>query len=155
MCARIRAALLALALVGAGSTDLARADPVPADTPTPPITQTPAPESPPPESPTPDPTDLPVSSSTPTNDPGAPGSPADPLGRTSPRWVRRVDHLVAGHHVSVAVGYQGSFLYRHDSGVRRIPASNEKLLLSMAVLDEMGPDLTIPTRVREIGRAHV
>ena len=60
----------------------------------------------------------------------------------------RIDDLVAGHHVSVAVGYQGNFLYRHDAAIRRTPASNEKLLLSMAILDAIGPDELISTRVR-------
>ena len=66
----------------------------------------------------------------------------------TPDWVDRIDDLVAGHHASVAVGYQGTFLYRHDATVRRTPASNEKLLLSMAVLDAIGPDERISTRVR-------
>jgi D-alanyl-D-alanine carboxypeptidase/D-alanyl-D-alanine-endopeptidase (penicillin-binding protein 4) len=63
-------------------------------------------------------------------------------------WEERIDDLVAGHAMSVVVGYQGDFLYRHRAGVRRTPASNEKLLLSMAILDAMGPDVRLPTRVR-------
>jgi D-alanyl-D-alanine carboxypeptidase/D-alanyl-D-alanine-endopeptidase (penicillin-binding protein 4) len=47
--------------------------------------------------------------------------------------------------VSVCVGLAGNFLYRHKAGVRRTPASNEKLLLSMAILDRLGPDYRIGT----------
>jgi D-alanyl-D-alanine carboxypeptidase/D-alanyl-D-alanine-endopeptidase (penicillin-binding protein 4) len=50
--------------------------------------------------------------------------------------------------MSVSIGYQGRFLYRNETNASRIPASNEKLLLSMALLDALGPDATIPTRVR-------
>jgi D-alanyl-D-alanine carboxypeptidase/D-alanyl-D-alanine-endopeptidase (penicillin-binding protein 4) len=50
--------------------------------------------------------------------------------------------------MSVSIGDQGRFLYRNGEGVPRIPASNEKLLLSMALLDALGPEATILTRVR-------
>lgn len=73
---------------------------------------------------------------------------AGPAVAPAPHWVTKIDDLVAHHHVSVAIGYQGAFLYRRDAAVRRTPASNEKLLLSMAVLDAIGPDERISTRVR-------
>jgi D-alanyl-D-alanine carboxypeptidase len=60
-------------------------------------------------------------------------------------WMRKIDHLVAGRAVSVAVGSPGSFLYRRADTAPRIPASNEKLLLSMALLDALGPGLRIVT----------
>lgn len=63
-------------------------------------------------------------------------------------WEGRIDDLVVGHRISVAVGYQGTFLYHHRMAVRRTPASNEKLLLSMAILPAMGPDVRLSTRVR-------
>jgi len=50
--------------------------------------------------------------------------------------------------MSVAIGDANGFLYRHGASIRRIPASNEKLLLSMALLDALGPDATVPTRAR-------
>ena len=56
--------------------------------------------------------------------------------------------------MSVAVGVNGRFLYRHKDDVRRAPASNEKLLLSMALLDRLGPEHRIVTRAaaRSSGR---
>jgi D-alanyl-D-alanine carboxypeptidase/D-alanyl-D-alanine-endopeptidase (penicillin-binding protein 4) len=60
-------------------------------------------------------------------------------------WMRKIDHLVAGRAVSVAVGSPGTFLYRRAETAPRIPASNEKLLLSMALLDSLGPGLRIVT----------
>jgi D-alanyl-D-alanine carboxypeptidase/D-alanyl-D-alanine-endopeptidase (penicillin-binding protein 4) len=50
--------------------------------------------------------------------------------------------------MSVAIGYGGNFWYRHLATARRIPASNEKLLLSMALFDRLGPATTIPTFAR-------
>ncbi|MBA3689881.1 MAG: D-alanyl-D-alanine carboxypeptidase [Actinobacteria bacterium] len=76
------------------------------------------------------------------------GTDLDPAARTEPRWISRIDHLVAGHPVSVTVGIDGRYRYRHKAAVRRIPASNEKLLLSMALLDRLGPRFTIPTLVQ-------
>jgi len=67
---------------------------------------------------------------------------------TRPHWMRRIDALVQGHHVSVAVGAGGSFLYRNHATTLRTPASNEKLLLSMALFDALGPDATITTAVK-------
>jgi D-alanyl-D-alanine carboxypeptidase/D-alanyl-D-alanine-endopeptidase (penicillin-binding protein 4) len=43
------------------------------------------------------------------------------------------------------VGVDGRVVYRRRATVRRAPASNEKLLLSMALLDRLGPAATLPT----------
>jgi D-alanyl-D-alanine carboxypeptidase/D-alanyl-D-alanine-endopeptidase (penicillin-binding protein 4) len=59
--------------------------------------------------------------------------------------MARVDALVGGRSVSVAVAEDGVFLYRHLDAAPRTPASNEKLLLSMALLDALGPDHRIST----------
>ena len=66
-------------------------------------------------------------------------------------WVRDLDEAVAGHPVSVAVGVDGSWLYRHDARTARPPASNEKLLLSMALLDRFAPGTRIRTQVYATG----
>lgn len=47
--------------------------------------------------------------------------------------------------MSVAVREDGRTLYAHSETTRRIPASNEKLLMSMALLDVLPPDFTIET----------
>lgn len=62
-----------------------------------------------------------------------------------PTWKVRIDKLVAGKAIGVAVREQGDFLYRHSAKRRRIPASNQKLLLSMALFDELAPDSRIKT----------
>lgn len=71
-----------------------------------------------------------------------------PAGRAEPRWVSRIDEVVAGHRVSVTVGFNGHFWYRHLASTPRRPASNEKLLLSMALFDRLGPSFTVPTLVQ-------
>ena len=48
--------------------------------------------------------------------------------------------------MSVTIGDDGAFWYRHLAWVERAPASNEKLLLSMALLATVGPDRVIQTR---------
>lgn len=70
-----------------------------------------------------------------------------PAGAAPPRWEQRVDSLVRGLPVSVTIALRGETLYRHKDWVDRPPASNEKLLLSMALLKRVGPDATIPTRL--------
>jgi D-alanyl-D-alanine carboxypeptidase/D-alanyl-D-alanine-endopeptidase (penicillin-binding protein 4) len=63
-----------------------------------------------------------------------------------PWWERRVDEVIGGRAVSVAIGVDGTFWYRHQAWMSRVPASNEKLLLSMALLAALGPDRVIATR---------
>jgi D-alanyl-D-alanine carboxypeptidase/D-alanyl-D-alanine-endopeptidase (penicillin-binding protein 4) len=63
-----------------------------------------------------------------------------------PGWQRRIDALVGDRPMSVTIGDDGAFWYRHLAWVRRAPASNEKLLLSMALLAAVGPDRVIETR---------
>jgi D-alanyl-D-alanine carboxypeptidase/D-alanyl-D-alanine-endopeptidase (penicillin-binding protein 4) len=70
-----------------------------------------------------------------------------------PRWVQRVDSLVGDLPISVAISLNGDRLYRHQDWVRRPPASNEKLLLSMALLKRIGGGTTIPTRLFATERA--
>ncbi|MGZ6544730.1 MAG: hypothetical protein ACXVEI_05410, partial [Actinomycetota bacterium] len=55
-------------------------------------------------------------------------------------WQRRIDSLIGDRRMSVTVGDDGAFWYRHLAWVERAPASNEKLLLSMALLATVGHD---------------
>jgi D-alanyl-D-alanine carboxypeptidase/D-alanyl-D-alanine-endopeptidase (penicillin-binding protein 4) len=65
-----------------------------------------------------------------------------------PAWKVEIDELVEGLQVGVSVREAGQFLYRHADKVRRTPASNQKLLLAMALLDRLGPGLRIPILAR-------
>ncbi|MDP9341996.1 MAG: D-alanyl-D-alanine carboxypeptidase [Actinomycetota bacterium] len=60
-------------------------------------------------------------------------------------WMVRIDRLTAGHSTSVLVASSGSTVFERESTVAHPPASNEKLLLSLALLDQLGPDYRIPT----------
>lgn len=62
-----------------------------------------------------------------------------------PKWKKRLDRLVPNRKMSVHVRYGGGHLYSHDARNRRIPASNEKLMLTMALFDALGPDHRIET----------
>ncbi len=69
----------------------------------------------------------------------------------SPRWVRHIDKIVAGHPMSVMVGNDGDAWYRHGATTQRAPASNEKLLLSMALFDHFGTRRVLGTRAMSPG----
>jgi serine-type D-Ala-D-Ala carboxypeptidase/endopeptidase (penicillin-binding protein 4) len=64
--------------------------------------------------------------------------------------MREVDRLVSGHPVGISVREDGEYLYRHWDVRRWAPASNEKLLLSMALLDRLGPDATLVTQAAAV-----
>jgi D-alanyl-D-alanine carboxypeptidase/D-alanyl-D-alanine-endopeptidase (penicillin-binding protein 4) len=55
--------------------------------------------------------------------------------------------LIGRLPMSVSVAEGGRLLYAHAGKVPRPPASNEKLLLSMTLLDRFGPAYRIPTTV--------
>ena len=88
-----------------------------------------------------------------------PLSPAGPAlaAETTPKWIQRIDEIVGDLPVSVAIGNDGEFWYSNLSRVRRPPASNEKLLLSMALLDRIDPEQRIrlsamsPAKVTDAG----
>jgi D-alanyl-D-alanine carboxypeptidase len=79
------------------------------------------------------------------NAPGLGG--ARQLAVVKAKWMRTIDATTAGHAVSVSVRDRGRFLFRRADEVARTPASNEKLLLSMALLDRLPSTFRIPTRV--------
>jgi serine-type D-Ala-D-Ala carboxypeptidase/endopeptidase (penicillin-binding protein 4) len=61
--------------------------------------------------------------------------------------IRRLDRAIGPHSqsIGVAIGTRGRLLYGHGARRSRVPASNQKLLLSMALLDTLGPNYRIPT----------
>ncbi|HEU4480443.1 MAG TPA: D-alanyl-D-alanine carboxypeptidase [Actinomycetota bacterium] len=60
-------------------------------------------------------------------------------------WKRRIDRYARGHSISISVRDHGKVLYQHAAKTRRTPASNEKLLVSMALLDRVPSKLRIKT----------
>ena len=60
-------------------------------------------------------------------------------------WASHVDRLIGRLPVSVSVAERGRVVYAHGGEVRRPPASDQKLLLSMVLLDRFGPRYRIPT----------
>jgi D-alanyl-D-alanine carboxypeptidase len=74
-------------------------------------------------------------------------SASPPLGFevTQVGWMQAIDDAIGRRAVSVAVGEQERYLYRHGAHVPRIPASNEKLLLSMVMFDTFGPSFRTRT----------
>ena len=60
-------------------------------------------------------------------------------------WKKRIDRTIGAASVSVAVREEGRFLYRHLHRTKRVPASNQKLLLSMAMFDLLPTNARIRT----------
>jgi D-alanyl-D-alanine carboxypeptidase len=79
----------------------------------------------------------------PLNATGASDALALDVGRAP--WMLTIDRLTAGRAVSVSVREAGAYVYRRSDTVMRTPASNEKLLLSMALLDRLDPSFSIVT----------
>jgi len=60
-------------------------------------------------------------------------------------WMRAIDDAIGRRSVSVSVAEGGTTIFERAPTTARTPASNEKLLLSMALLGRFDPDLRIPT----------
>src|SRR5436853_4195254 len=90
------------------------------------------------------PTTAPTSPAEPSRPPTPPGS-SDETPPPPTRWGHAIDRLIGSRQVSVAVRVGSTLAYAHLAAARSIPASNEKLLLSMTALSELGPDYRIPT----------
>jgi D-alanyl-D-alanine carboxypeptidase/D-alanyl-D-alanine-endopeptidase (penicillin-binding protein 4) len=60
-------------------------------------------------------------------------------------WAAALTALIGDRPASVSVAIAGRLRFSHLGGVPRAPASNQKLLLSMALLDRFGPRRRIPT----------
>jgi D-alanyl-D-alanine carboxypeptidase/D-alanyl-D-alanine-endopeptidase (penicillin-binding protein 4) len=69
---------------------------------------------------------------------------ATPGVAAPPQWKQDIDQAIGNHDVSVAIGLDGGWLYRHGAWRQRAPASNQKLLLSMALLQRT----SLATRIR-------
>jgi D-alanyl-D-alanine carboxypeptidase/D-alanyl-D-alanine-endopeptidase (penicillin-binding protein 4) len=75
------------------------------------------------------------------------GAAPRPASAAPPPWIQDIDAAIAGHDVSVAIGLDRTWLVRRAAWVRRAPASNEKLVLSMALIQRTSPGTRIRTQV--------
>jgi serine-type D-Ala-D-Ala carboxypeptidase/endopeptidase (penicillin-binding protein 4) len=72
---------------------------------------------------------------------------ATPVAAAAPPWKQDIDEVVAGHDVSVAIGFDGGWLYRRRTWNQMTPASNQKLVFSMALLQRASIGTRIRTRL--------
>ena len=70
-----------------------------------------------------------------------------PVAAAPPQWKQDIDDVVAGHNVSVAIGSSGGWLYRHHAWPQMTPASNQKLVFSMALMQRASIGTRIRTRL--------
>jgi serine-type D-Ala-D-Ala carboxypeptidase/endopeptidase (penicillin-binding protein 4) len=69
---------------------------------------------------------------------------ATPVAAAPPQWKQDITQVIGNRDVSVAIGLDGGWLYRRGGWRQRAPASNQKLLLSMALLQRT----SLTTRIR-------
>jgi D-alanyl-D-alanine carboxypeptidase/D-alanyl-D-alanine-endopeptidase (penicillin-binding protein 4) len=67
-------------------------------------------------------------------------------------WRARINRIVGEKPFGVAVRVDGRTLYEHGARQRRIPASNQKLLLSMALLTRFDPEMRFTTTAAATSR---
>jgi D-alanyl-D-alanine carboxypeptidase/D-alanyl-D-alanine-endopeptidase (penicillin-binding protein 4) len=91
---------------------------------------------------------LPGSSAQPVHSRPAEPRPAIERDLVAAPWTETIDRIVRGHPVSVAVGTGRRLVYLRLGDRARLPASNQKLVLSMAALDSFGPSHRFATVVR-------
>lgn len=77
---------------------------------------------------------------------GTVGVPVRAVAVPAP-WIHDIEDVVDSRNVSVAIGFDGEWLYRHGARTPRPPASNEKLLFSMALLARTSLTTRIRTQV--------
>ena len=62
-----------------------------------------------------------------------------------PWWKRRIDNLASGRKIGIAARQGGRLVYRRGNRIARRPASNQKLVTAMALLDHLGPRFRLST----------
>ena len=72
---------------------------------------------------------------------------ATPVTAAPPQWKQDIAAAIGNRDVSVAIGLDGGWLYRHGAWRQRAPASNQKLLLSMALLQRTSLSTRLRTEV--------
>jgi D-alanyl-D-alanine carboxypeptidase/D-alanyl-D-alanine-endopeptidase (penicillin-binding protein 4) len=68
-----------------------------------------------------------------------------------PRWIHQVAAIANGHPMSIVVGDNGETWFARSPDVRRPPASNEKLVLSMALFHHFGTGHTFRVQALALG----
>jgi len=68
-----------------------------------------------------------------------------------PYWKKKIDRIVAGKRIGISLRDNSTFLYRHRDRIKRTPASNQKLLMTMALFTRLGADATFETSVLTSG----
>lgn len=64
-----------------------------------------------------------------------------------PWWKLELDRVLRNKSMSVQVRFNGSAIYSHNANNERVPASTQKLVLSMALFEQFGPSKTFPTKL--------
>jgi D-alanyl-D-alanine carboxypeptidase len=77
---------------------------------------------------------------------------ATPVAAAPPPWKQDIDKAIGRHDMSVAIGLDGGWLFRRGAWKQRTPASNEKLLFSMALLQRTSVATRIRTQLFAKGR---
>jgi serine-type D-Ala-D-Ala carboxypeptidase/endopeptidase (penicillin-binding protein 4) len=72
---------------------------------------------------------------------------ATPAAAAPPQWKKDINTAIGGRDVGVAIGLDGAWLYRRGAWQPRAPASNEKLLLSMALLQRTSATTRVWTQL--------
>jgi D-alanyl-D-alanine carboxypeptidase/D-alanyl-D-alanine-endopeptidase (penicillin-binding protein 4) len=75
------------------------------------------------------------------------GSAAPAATAAPPRWIQDIEEAIGERDMSVAIGFDGAWLHRHGAWKQRAPASNQKLLFSMALLQRSSLSTRIRTQV--------
>jgi D-alanyl-D-alanine carboxypeptidase len=68
-----------------------------------------------------------------------------PAAHARAGWKVKIDRLIGHKRMSASLAEEGRTFYRHRPNHMRIPASNQKALMSMALLDRLGLVHTITT----------
>jgi D-alanyl-D-alanine carboxypeptidase/D-alanyl-D-alanine-endopeptidase (penicillin-binding protein 4) len=71
----------------------------------------------------------------------------EPAPRADDGWQGELEELIAGRDISVSVALGRRLLFNHQGQVPRTPASNQKLLLSMAMLDAFPAGSRVATAI--------
>lgn len=67
------------------------------------------------------------------------------IAEPRPWWKLEIDKILRKKPMSIQVRFQEDVIYSSNAQNKRVPASTQKLVLSMALFEQFGPDKTFPT----------